>query len=198
MLPTAALLTMPGKIGAIIPRPRKSTKMAAQPSSGDGGKRRMKTFSENVLARAGSRSRRLQSHYPAGLHRPRPRLQPNRRGSQKFRVKRIPDPVPALGSINYKKPKISKAQMQNPPPVFADMENFDFAVEADVVNFKFAFYRSGQYVEIESPSNLFTQEMKDIAKRFRVGDVFYLNEIAARMPDGETRTLQSLKLTVTE
>ena len=88
--------------------------------------------------------------------------------------------------------------MQNPPPVFADMENFDFAVEADVVNFKFAFYRSGQYVEIESPSNLFTQEMKDIAKRFRVGDVFYLNEIAARMPDGETRTLQSLKLTVTE
>ena len=39
MAPTASLLTMPGKMGAIMPRPMKSTRIAAQPRSGVAGGR---------------------------------------------------------------------------------------------------------------------------------------------------------------
>ena len=39
MLPTAWLDTMPGRMGAIIPSPMKSTRIDAQPSHGCGGRR---------------------------------------------------------------------------------------------------------------------------------------------------------------
>ena len=118
--------------------------------------------------------------------------------NKEFRVKRIPDPVPSLGTANFLRPDVSKAQMSSPPPVFADLENFDFEVVPEVVSFTFAFTKNGAFVELPSNSRMFTQEMRDVSKRFRVGDSFYLNDIKALMPDGTKRTLPSLKLNVSQ
>jgi gliding motility-associated protein GldM len=118
--------------------------------------------------------------------------------NKEFRVKRIPDPVPSLGTANFLSPDVSKAQMSSPPPVFADLENFDFEVQSEVVGFTFAFTKNGAFVELPSNSRMFTQEMREVAKRFRVGDTFYLNDIKALMPDGSKRTLPSLKLNVSQ
>ena len=118
--------------------------------------------------------------------------------NKEFRVKRIPDPVPSLGTANFLRPDVSKAQMSSPPPVFADLENFDFEVEPEVVSFTFAFTKNGAFVELPSNSKMFTQDMREVSKRFRVGDSFYLNDIKALMPDGTKRTLPSLKLNVSQ
>ena len=106
--------------------------------------------------------------------------------------------MPSLGTANFLRPDVSKAQMSSPPPVFADLENFDFEVEPEVVSFTFAFTKNGAFVELPSNSRMFTQEMREVSKRFRVGDTFYLNYIKALMPDGTKRTLPSLKLNVSQ
>jgi len=116
--------------------------------------------------------------------------------SDEFNVKKLPDPTPRFGKSTIEKPGIKKAQLQLPPPVFADMLNFDFTVKPIVKGFTFSFVRSGSIVKLESNSDRFTREMTEVAQRFRVDDVFFIEDIKVDMPDGQTRILAPLKLVV--
>ena len=116
--------------------------------------------------------------------------------SDEFKVKKLPDPTPRFGKSTIEKPGIKKAQLKLPPSIKADMLNFDFTVKPIVKGFTFGFVRSGAIVRIESSSNQFTREMKEIAQTFRVNDRFFIEDIQVDMPDGQTRILPPLNLVV--
>ena len=116
--------------------------------------------------------------------------------SDEFKVKKLPDPTPRFGRSTIEKPSIKKAQLRLPPSIKADMLNFDFTVEPIVKGFTFGFVRNGAIVRLETSSDQFTQEMKEVAQRFRVGDRFFIEDIKVDMPDGQPRILAPLNLVV--
>ena len=116
--------------------------------------------------------------------------------NKEFRVKRIPDPVAKCGTADFKRPLISKAQLASPPPMKAELENFDFEVTARVTHFTMLYFKNGSPLPLESNTPFFTEDMKSAMKRFRVGDEFIIKDIKAVMPNGEERPLPSLTLKV--
>ena len=116
-------------------------------------------------------------------------------GAQKFRVKRVPDPVAKIAG--KKEGSINKNALVAQSAVIAEMENFDFLLFFKITKFKMSLYRKGKDpIDIESTNNLLTQGMKDAVAGARAGDKVYFEYIKAVGPDGSTRSLSSVNFTL--
>lgn len=116
-------------------------------------------------------------------------------GSFKFRVKRIPDPVPRVGSKSGGSYKTGEWKAQG--GVMAILENFDFDARFDVVGFKLGYTpKRGDYVEATNPGPRFTGQAAEFISRAKPGDQFFIDDIKAKGPDGTTRTLPTISFKI--
>jgi len=115
---------------------------------------------------------------------------------RKFRVKRVPDPVPVFAGKVPTDRSIAKGDLQVAVGVAARMENFDFEVATTVRSFRMTATVGGNIVEKESNSNKVTADMKAMLEQVRKGNLVMLSEIRVAMPDGTDRILPSITLKV--
>lgn len=119
-------------------------------------------------------------------------------GSMEIRVKRIPDPVAKVGGQigGGMFSSIFKSQLG----VVAALDNFDFDARFVVTNFEFSVVPKrgepiGPFPVRSSKFESNTQVMQAI-ERCKPGDKVYIEEIQARGPDGTTRKLGTVGLTL--
>ena len=148
--------------------------------SGGGYIVRVKTGNESVI--------RVSAEMPDGSKKSM--------GEAKFRVKRIPDPVPYVagktGSDNT-----SKAQLSAVSKIFAKMDNFDFDISVNVTQFMFSMVVNGILVEKEVKGDRIPQEVKDMIGKAKRGSKVYFENINVKMPDGTVRKLSPVVLKLT-
>jgi gliding motility-associated protein GldM len=112
-------------------------------------------------------------------------------GQFKYRVKRVPDPV---AMVNGKKGgPINKNELAAATSVNSIMENFDFELYFKVTKFRMTLIKRGKDpIELDSPSNLMTPQMKQAISAAGPGAKVYFEYIKASGPDGTTRSLNSV------
>lgn len=116
-------------------------------------------------------------------------------GAQKFRVKRVPDPIAKIAG--KKEGVMNKNALIAQSAVIAELENFDFEIYYKVTKFKMSLYRKGKDpIDIESTNNLITPAMKSALGGARAGDKVYFEYIKAVGPDGGTRSIPSVNFTL--
>ncbi len=113
-----------------------------------------------------------------------------RMGSQEFRIKRVPDPVPMVGGKNGG--KIGKNLLKAQTAVFAEMKDFDFELEYKVTRFNVSVIKNGFNVDEISNSSAFTQAQKDLIGGMNRGQKVSIEDIRAKGPDGKTRNLGTI------
>jgi len=117
---------------------------------------------------------------------------------QEFRVKRIPDPIAHVnhysGSVNIPKSELDKIEN-----VVAEIKNFSFDVNIDVVNFNISTSNSKYLNNKDKQSENITDctnAMKELFKTAMVGDEIFISDIKIKFPDGTTRILSGINITV--
>ncbi len=115
-------------------------------------------------------------------------------GKKEFRVKRVPDPVPAVGGNEGG--AIRKGVAMAATSVQAIMKNFDFDVRYTVVGFSVTTIIKGFEVEEKTRGARFTAKQKGLMKQVRQNQKFRVEEIRAKGPDGSVRKLPSLTFKV--
>ncbi|WP_081485204.1 type IX secretion system motor protein PorM/GldM [Marinilabilia salmonicolor] len=115
-------------------------------------------------------------------------------GSQPFRIKRVPDPVATVAGMRGG--GIGKNLLLAQRAVIAKMDNFDFDLKFNVINFRISTIRDGYLQFVDSESGVITTEQKDLIRGVGVGGVVLFNNIQAKGPDGSTRDLGSLSFTI--
>ncbi len=113
-----------------------------------------------------------------------------RMGSQEFRIKRVPDPVPVVAGMSGG--KIRKNVLAAQSAVFAEMKDFDFELEYKITRFTVSVIKNGYSVDENSKSNVFTDAQKDLIKGMGRGQKVSIENIRAKGPDGSTRNLGTI------
>ena len=98
-----------------------------------------------------------------------------------FRVKRIPDPKPCIGTCN--KGAMGTGEFKGQEGIYAKLENFDFEARCSIDGFEFARVpkRADPILTINRGGRFAGQSntMKNAAKP---GDIYYFSKIKARCP----------------
>jgi gliding motility-associated protein GldM len=118
-------------------------------------------------------------------------------GSNSFRVKRIPDPIPLWVGKRPSDRTITKNEVLAFSTVVGKMDNFDFDVEVRVKSFMLRLSKDGTVKELNSSNNRLTPDMKTLLSRVKRGNTIYIEDIIVGMPDGTDRRVSSLKLKIT-
>ncbi|MFT3737340.1 MAG: gliding motility protein GldM [Breznakibacter sp.] len=111
-----------------------------------------------------------------------------------FRIKRLPAPIAKVAGIN--EGKINKNRLLAETGVFAEMEDFDFALEYVVTRFNVSAIKNGYNVDESSKSNRFTPAQTELIKGLSRGSKVFINDIKAVGPDKVTKSLGSITLTL--
>lgn len=110
-------------------------------------------------------------------------------GSQTFRVRTVPPPIPKFGGISSGALNASVAKVQ--PGVFAVLENFDFDMQFTVTRFTMIISRrrADPFVQTAN-SNALTPQMKQALNTVAAGDVIAIDDIYVKGGDGTNRKLE--------
>lgn len=121
---------------------------------------------------------------------------PMQMGEFAFRLKRIPDPVAKIGG--KKDGNIPKSALAAQQGIIPTMEGFDFDLYPKVLSFKMSRYGKGRdpIEKSQDGGGSLTGDMKSIIDQSRSGDKILFEYIKVSMPDGTTRTVNSIPLTV--
>jgi len=116
-------------------------------------------------------------------------------GAVEFRCKNVPSPEAFIantsgGSVSRDLVLASGAIIPRMPA------DFEFNLNFIVVSFKFSGNSKGDIQDYSSNNNSLTQQMKDFIKRARPREKIILEDIMAKGPDGKTRKLNSIVLTL--
>lgn len=122
-------------------------------------------------------------------------------GSLEVRVKTIPDPVAKIGGKTggY----MSAATFRAQAGILAVLDQFDFEARFQVVSFEMSWLpKRGEYQTAGTINGPYINENSKNAqvisymKEAKIGDKVFFDNIKARGPDGRTRTLNSINLTL--
>lgn len=116
-------------------------------------------------------------------------------GGGEIRVKRIPDPVAEVAntSSGLVKTGIAKAQMG----VFAALKNFDFDARFQVTSFQFIWIpQNGQPLVTQNDGPVWSSTVKQYIQRSQPGDRWIISNIRAVGPDKQTRSINSVVITL--
>ncbi len=116
-------------------------------------------------------------------------------GSGKLRVKVIPPPIGTLGGKNtgFLAANIAKAQAG----IIAKLENFDFEAKFTVLSFRFAYVpKNGQALEEQNVGARFNATTQTYMERSKAGDKWFVDELKVKGPDGTTRTIPPIAITL--
>lgn len=120
--------------------------------------------------------------------------------SQEFRVKQIPDPVARVGGKSGG--VMSAAMFRAQDGIVAALDNFDFDAKFVVTSYEMSWLpKRGEYQVggvVNSP--YFERSGNALIKAYmpnaKIGDKIFIENIKARGPDGRTRSLSSIVLTL--
>jgi gliding motility-associated protein GldM len=116
-------------------------------------------------------------------------------GAVEYRVKNVPNPEAFIA--NTSGGSVSKDLVVASGAIIPRMPaDFEFNLNFVIVSFKFSGNRKGDVFDLPGNSNSLTPQMKDFIRGSRRGDKVILEDIFAKGPDGKTRKLNSIVLTL--
>ncbi len=103
--------------------------------------------------------------------------------TQKYRVKRIPDPAPRLND-NFKGGATTKEALLARNGVVALLENFDFDADCKVVSYELTIVPEGQDpISIQNTGSDFSKHTREVLQRLSgMGDHVFFDDIKVRCP----------------
>ncbi|HRH01991.1 MAG TPA: gliding motility protein GldM [Bacteroidia bacterium] len=107
-----------------------------------------------------------------------------------FRVKQLPTPTAFVAGANSG--TLKKGLIVASGNVIPKMENFDFDLKIQIVSFKMSTIVKGLLKEEVSNSGAFTAAQTAMIQGIPTNGKLFFEEIKAKMPDGTTRTLNSI------
>lgn len=116
---------------------------------------------------------------------------------KKFRIKKIPDPVPSFAGKKPYDSTINQGDAGVAAGVRAEMEGFDFPVTATVSSFIVSMVTNGQYKEYKMSSNKLSEDVQGVIKKMKKGEKIFIEQIMCKMPDGTERKLAPITLKLT-
>jgi gliding motility-associated protein GldM len=116
-------------------------------------------------------------------------------GTKTFRVRIVPDPVAKVYGIKGGG-GIDRNVLLAQTGVVAEMENFEFDLAFRVTEFTVSTVVGGFTTDKSTKSNRFSQEQYNLIKQTSKGQKVYIEGIRAIGPDGTTRQLGSIALTI--
>jgi gliding motility-associated protein GldM len=125
---------------------------------------------------------------PDGTKKPMPGL--------KFRVKNVPNPTPYFAGKSVNDENIKKAELTAAAGVIAKMENFEFDLKFEVVEYRVTMIVNGVPLEKVTKGAAVSGDMKEMFKKAKPGQKIYIEGIKARGPDGTVRNLGGLSFKV--
>jgi gliding motility-associated protein GldM len=114
----------------------------------------------------------------------------------KFRVKNVPNPTPYFGGKSVNDETIKKTELTAAAGVIAKMENFEFDLKFEVVEFKVTMIVGGTPLEQMVKGPAVSSQMKEMFAKAKPGQKVYIEGIKAKGPDGTVRNLGSLSFKV--
>jgi len=116
-------------------------------------------------------------------------------GTSEFRVKRVPDPQATIAGINGG--NIDRGRLVAAAAIIPTMPaDFEFDLNFQITSFNFVATRAGDIFQRPGSGNRLTDEMLNYIQNARRGDRIWLEDIYARGPDGGTRRLGTINLTI--
>jgi hypothetical protein len=116
-------------------------------------------------------------------------------GIMSFRVKRIPKPKAKFGEITDSGTmSISRANAQQ--GIIAQYDNFEFNIISRVTSFTMVVFTANGTLELKSPNNMLTPEMKQQIQRLRKNSRIMFEDIQSMGPDGVAVKLSPLTVKV--
>lgn len=109
-----------------------------------------------------------------------------------FRVKNVPNPAPYFAGKSVSDASAKKSELTAAQGVIAKMENFEFDLKFEVVEYTVSATLSGNVVERVVKGAALTSDAKEIIAKVKTGQKISFENIKARGPDGTTRTLGTL------
>ncbi|MCB9306322.1 MAG: gliding motility protein GldM [Lewinellaceae bacterium] len=100
----------------------------------------------------------------------------------KYRVKRIPDPIPLLGA-RHRGGSMGNGEFKAQGGIAAILENFDFDAKCDIVGFE-ATYLPKRQDPIGRPNGgaRWNSEVADLVSKAKPGDSYFFDDIKCRCP----------------
>jgi gliding motility-associated protein GldM len=115
-------------------------------------------------------------------------------GQVKFRVRRVPDPVPFIAGV--REGNIEKARLVASPVIIPVLENFEFDLSFTIVSYTFEIQMpGGDIIEKQGSGNRLTQEMIGYVQNARRGQKCYITNIRASGPSG-TRSIGAITIRI--
>lgn len=115
---------------------------------------------------------------------------------QKFRVKNVPNPTPYFAGKSLNDETVKKTELTAAQGVIAKMENFEFDLKFDVVEYRVSTTIAGNYLEKICKGPALSSEAKEVLTKVKSGQKVYIEGIKVRGPDGTVRTLGALSFKV--
>ncbi len=116
-------------------------------------------------------------------------------GAVEYRVKNVPSPEAYIANVNGG--SVSRDLVLASGAIIPRMPaDFEFNLNFIVTAFKFSGNRKGDIIDYSSNANGLTSQMKDFIKGARRGEKIILEDIMAKGPDGKTRKLSPIVLTL--
>ncbi|HOZ41930.1 MAG: gliding motility protein GldM [Flavobacteriales bacterium] len=114
----------------------------------------------------------------------------------KFRVKNVPNPSPYFAGKSVNDENIKKAELTAAAGVIAKMENFEFDLKFEMVEYRVTMIVNGVPLEKSVKGAAVSAEMKEMFQKAKPGQKVYIEGIKARGPDGTVRNLGGLSFKV--
>lgn len=115
-------------------------------------------------------------------------------GNRRFRVQNVPSPIATIGGVSDGNIKASVLKAQR--VVLAELEDFLFDIDFQVVGFNLYTTERGFVREARSGSNRISDQQRDILNSVGVGQLVVINNIKVKMPGNEVVTVPSITLRV--
>jgi gliding motility-associated protein GldM len=116
-------------------------------------------------------------------------------GAVEYRVKNVPSPEAFIA--NTSSGSVSKDLVLASGAIIPRMPaDFEFNLNFVIVSFKFSGNRKGDVFDLAGTGNSLNAQMKDFIRAARRGDKVILEDIFAKGPDGKTRKLNPIVLTL--
>ncbi len=112
-------------------------------------------------------------------------------GSEEFRIKRIPDPIPTVGGV-LRGGSESAGKLKVQTGLVALLENFEFQARFNVVSFKVGYQKGPDYFEVPIQGTLFNDQVKNILNGLKPKQIIIFDEIKVVGPDGTQRKIPQL------
>lgn len=116
-------------------------------------------------------------------------------GSEEFRVKRIPDPVPTLGG-KLRGGNANAALIKAQSGVVPLLENFDFQARFNVQSFKMIYSSKGDVLSADASGPMLSAQMQGFLSRAKPKDIIIIDDIKVVGPDGQSRKLSQVAFTI--